>query len=211
MIDKIKTVLFTVVVTAVFALLVSGVNAALQETINNNKVAARQKVILSLFGYASETAKLSTDDLQVFYKKNVDNHEAFTGKSLQGFKLKSSDKDIVVCSFSGQGFWDVIKGFIAIAPRAQVIKGIEFTQHGETPGLGGRISEPQFKARFADKPIPAPDSEGVRLDFVPEGSADKPREIDGITGATGTTSALETIINKSVNQILTTLERGAEN
>lgn len=210
MIDKVKTVVFTVVVTAVFALLVSGVNAALQNTINKNKVAARQKVILSLFGYASETAKLPIDDLQAFYRQNVVDHEAFAKKELEGFKLKNSDKDIIVCSFSGQGFWDVIKGFIALAPEAGVIKGIEFTRHGETPGLGGRISEPQFKARFVDKPVPAPDSNGLRLDFVPEGSANKPREIDGITGATGTTSALENIVNQTINQILTTLERGAE-
>lgn len=205
--EKIRTVLFTVAVTAVFAILVSGVNAALETKIAANKLIARQKVILSLFGL--KPLEIAEEQIPAVFAEKIDQAPAFAGTKIESYRLKSGDSSLLVCSFAGQGFWDAIKGFIALDLSAKVIKGIEFTQHGETPGLGGRISEPEFKARFVDKPFAKVRSDGLLLKFVAEGSASKADEIDGITGATGTTSALEKIVNNSIAQIVDINERGA--
>lgn len=217
MMDKIKTVLFTVLVTAAFTLLVSGVNSALSARIAANKLISKQKVILNLFGFASETANISEEEIPNFYAKMVGSASdtqkmfpKFDPAKAEGYVLKDSSNKIIVCSFTGQGFWDVIKGFMAIDTQKKEIKGIEFTQHGETPGLGGRISEPEFKARFVNKPFGKIRTDGLRLNFVPEGSAKKADEVDGITGATGTTSAMEKIVNKALNEIMKITEGGAE-
>jgi Na+-transporting NADH:ubiquinone oxidoreductase subunit C len=205
--EKLRTVIFTIAVTAVFAILVSGVNAALSEKIAANKLIARQKVILELFGLNPQS--LPEEQIPGVFAEKIADNPKFGGTAIESFLLKDGNGSLQVCSFSGQGFWDAIKGFIAIDLSEKVVKGIEFTQHGETPGLGGRISEPEFKARFVGKPFAAVRSDGLRLKFVAEGTAGRADEIDGITGATGTTGALEKIINGAISQILEINERGA--
>ncbi|MFZ5949753.1 MAG: FMN-binding protein, partial [Candidatus Rifleibacteriota bacterium] len=64
----------------------------------------------------------------------------------------------------------------------------------------------EFKARFIDKPFEPVRSDGLRLKVVSEGTAKKTDEVDGITGATGTSSAIEKIINNSINKILSISE-----
>lgn len=204
--EKLNTILFTVLVTAVFAILVSGVNAALETRINANKLIARQKVILSLFGLL--TSEITEPQIPELFSAKIVLAPAFKDSKIEGYQLKSSESSLLVCSFVGQGFWDAIKGYIALDLSKKTIKGIEFTQQGETPGLGGRIVEPEFKARFVDKPFDKIRGDGLRLKFVSEGSANRADEIDGITGATGTTTALEKIINSSIGKIVELHERG---
>ncbi len=201
MIQKVKIVLFSVVVTAIFTLLVSGVNSALKEKTAINRMVAKQKVIVGLFGIATDTKNLQESLIPQLFADKIEPVQlpASASKKLEVYKLKNSQTGKFVFSFSGQGFWDQIYGFMAIDLEAQKIDGIEFTQHGETPGLGGRISEKEFKARFINKPINDIRSDGLRLKFMAEGTAKKTNEIDGITGATGTTVALEKIVNKSID------------
>lgn len=206
--DKIRTILFTVAVTAVFAVLVSGVNTALADRIAANRTIAKQKVILGLFGLANEMQKTAEEQIPAFFSNKVTVSSDFNEVKIEAYRLKDGNSGLRVCSFVGQGFWDAIKGFIAVDLHSKEIRGIEFTQHGETPGLGGRISEPEFKTRFVGKPFSQIRSDGLRLKFVAEGSAKKADEIDGITGATGTTSALEKIVNQALSGILTVAERG---
>ncbi|GAB4280447.1 MAG: Na(+)-translocating NADH-quinone reductase subunit C [Candidatus Rifleibacteriota bacterium] len=210
MIDKIKTILFTVMVTAVFTFLVSGVNSALSARIAANKLISKQKVILSLFGLASETEKISEGEIPGFFGRKVTADNSLKSLNVESYRLLAGNPDLQVFSFAGQGFWDTIKGYIAVDRKKKLIKGIEFTQHGETPGLGGRISEREFKARFVDKPFGKVRSDGLRLKFVPEGSAVKTDEIDGITGATGTSTALEKIVNNILNEISKSFTGGNE-
>lgn len=211
MIDKFKTVLFTVAVTAIFTLLVSGVNSALADKITANKLISKQKVILELFGLASETAQISESSIPDLFAKTVSTNDIFKNSNIESYRLTNGNSNLIVCSFMGQGFWDIIRGFIAIDTSSKEIKAIEFTQHGETPGLGGRISEKEFKARFINKPFATVRSDGLRLKFVAEGTAKKSDEVDGITGATGTTSAMEKIVNNAINEIMKITEGGAAN
>jgi Na+-transporting NADH:ubiquinone oxidoreductase subunit C len=211
MIDKIKTVLFTVIITAVFALLVSGVNAALERRIATNQLVAKQRVILDLLGLVTSEQKLAPDEIKNMFSENVETATMFKKSAMEGFKLKNGNKNLLICSFSGQGFWDTIKGYIAIDTSATSIQGIEFTQHGETPGLGGRISEKEFKKRFNNKSFDQVRDDDLRLKFVAEGTASRADEIDGITGASGTTAALEKIVNQTLEKILQITKKGAAN
>lgn len=203
--ERIRTVIFTIVVTAVFIFMVSGVNALLGDRIASNRTIARQKVILKLFGlqappndqeiptyFAAETARVS------FEKQ----------PQTECYRLNKGSSSQFVVAFSGQGFWDNISGFIALDLGSKAITGLEFTQHGETPGLGGRISEHEFKARFKGKNFAAVRSDGRRLKLVAEGSATNPEEVDGITGATGTSNAVEKLINNTIDNFLALNEGG---
>ncbi len=57
---------------------------------------------------------------------------------------------------SGEGFWDVISGYLAVSPDRRTILGIAFYRQSETPGLGAEITKPWFEEQFKDKPICRP-------------------------------------------------------
>ncbi|NCB38853.1 MAG: FMN-binding protein [Erysipelotrichia bacterium] len=195
--EKIRTVMFSILATAVFTFMLSGVNALLKERIDRNRTIARQKVILALFGLLNTAATVGEDAVPSLFA--AETLKIDLGDSApECYRLKNSDSELFVVAFKGQGFWDNIFGFIALDMQSRTISGIEFTQHGETPGLGGRISEAEFKARFKNKPFAQIRLDGLRLKVVAEGSAANVDEIDGITGATGTSNAIEKIVNNTV-------------
>ncbi|EKD81414.1 MAG: hypothetical protein ACD_39C01820G0002 [uncultured bacterium] len=209
--DKIKTLLFTIVVTAVFTFLVSGINAALKERIELNRLVARQKVILSLFGLMPAEKIIAESEVPALFAGETELVKFAGQADFTCYRRKNATDELFVFAFSGQGFWDNIVGFLAVDAQNMQVKGIEFTSHGETPGLGGRISEPEFKARFKDKPFANKRQDGLRLKLVAEGAAARPDEIDGITGATGTSSAIEKIVNKALAQFITQKQGGISN
>ena len=206
--EKIKTVIFTVAVTAVFVFMVSGVNALLNDKIVANRTIARQKVILKLFGLYQADNKWPDSVIPQLFASATAKISLPEAPALECYRHSVGADKFFVLAFSGQGFWDNISGFIALDLDQGKISGLEFTQHGETPGLGGRISEPEFKARFKDKPIGSIRSDGLRLKIVAEGSATKPDEVDGITGATGTSNAVEKIINNTITSFIRLNEGG---
>lgn len=206
--EKIRTVIFTVIVTAAFTLMVSGINAALKTRIDNNRLIAEQRVILGLFNLSSSENPVSDENILALFGDKVEKIKSSDPAKPSFYRLKDQSSMINVIPFKGQGFWDNIIGFLAVDSASKTISGLAFTQHGETPGLGGRISEPAFMKRFAGKPFSSIRSDGLRLKLVSEGSASKPDEIDGITGATGTSSAVEKIVNNTLNQYLSLNQGG---
>ena len=44
-------------------------------------------------------------------------------------------------------------GFLVLAPDANLIKGVGFYQHGETPGLGGEIDNPSWQKLWEGKQV----------------------------------------------------------
>lgn len=103
--------------------------------------------------------------------------------------------------FSGKGLWSTIEGYIALEADGQTLRGITFSSHGETPGLGGEIEQRWFTDNFKGKQIYDIDlKEFVALDIL-KGKAlesieaqKRPFSVDGITGATMTSNGVENIL-----------------
>lgn len=208
--EKIKTLLFTVVVTALFTLLVSGINFALKDRIELNRTVARQKIILGLFDVIAAEQVIAEAEIPALFAEQTELVKFSGDNAFECYRRKNTVDDLFVFAFSGQGFWDNIFGFLAVDAKNMQIKGIEFTKHGETPGLGGRISEPEFKSRFNDKSFADKRQDGMYLKLVAEGSATRADEVDGITGATGTSSAVEKIVNTALTKFVS-LKQGGTN
>ena len=209
--EKLWTIAFTLIVTIVFGFLVSGVNAALSERKAMNSQAARQQVILRLMG--ALPAGQPIPDAPTLAKLFAEKARAMPATGTRGLPMEfyrpiDSTSQIFIFPFAGQGFWDMIRGYVAIDATTKTITAIEFTEHAETPGLGGRISEDVFKQRFVGLALNQPDEFGKRVRFVSEGSPKKPGDLDGITGASGTTSGLERFLNESFALFLQIIERG---
>lgn len=86
----------------------------------------------------------------------------------------------------GKGLWSTCYGFLALEKDLKTIRGITFYEHGETPGLGGEIQNPNWTAKWVGKKAfcdGKPCIEVIRGNVDPS-SPDANHQIDGISGAT---------------------------
>lgn len=107
---------------------------------------------------------------------------------------------------SGIGFWSRIDGYLAVTPDFSKVIGIVFTRHQETPGLGGRITEPKWRKQFAGLDITPPGAgrPSVYIGGDKPASDNSPahgRYVDAITGATGTSSAVNRFLNRDIDAV----------
>lgn len=100
--------------------------------------------------------------------------------------LKSSapGNECYVFLFWGNGLWSTMYGYLALQPDLQTVKGITFYEHGETPGLGGEVDNPSWKALWPGKLVFNEAGE-TALHVRKNGQVKLPQhEVDGVSGAT---------------------------
>ena len=88
--------------------------------------------------------------------------------------------------------WSTLYGFLALDARTFEIQGITFYQHGETPGLGGEIDNPKWKALWPGKR--AFDENMNPVIEVVKGQASADNEVDGLSGATMTSRGVTNLL-----------------
>ncbi len=102
----------------------------------------------------------------------------------------------LILPVQGYGLWSVLYGFLALDADADTIRGITFYEHGETPGLGGEVDNPKWKASWPGRD--AYDAEGNPAIQVIKGSAGPPdaapHSIDGLSGATITSNGVTNLV-----------------
>ena len=103
--------------------------------------------------------------------------------------------------FDGTGLWGPITGIIALNPDLETLKAVTIIAQEETPGLGGRISEPEYLGRFVGRK--------PRLRATVPGKGGGPSDVDTISGATLTTKAFVDILNRELDLVLPALKGGA--
>ena len=104
----------------------------------------------------------------------------------------------IILPVRGYGLWGTMKGYLALEPDLQTIIGLEFFEHIETPGLGGEIVNPRWKAIWKGKEIFS--ENGEILISVIKGSVDKSSEnakyqVDGLSGATITSNGVTNLLS----------------
>jgi Na+-transporting NADH:ubiquinone oxidoreductase subunit C len=100
---------------------------------------------------------------------------------------KDGKLDQVILPIVGKGLWSTMYGFLALGDDLNTVRGITFYEHAETPGLGGEIDNPLWKAKWPGKKLY--DSQGnYKLKIVKGAAAqsgpEAEHQIDGISGAT---------------------------
>lgn len=97
----------------------------------------------------------------------------------------------------GKGLWSTMYGFIALDRDLTTIKGFTFYDHGETPGLGGEVDNPAWKALWKDK-LAFDESGDVKIQVikgkVDRNSPEAKYEIDGLSGSTLTTRGVDHLV-----------------
>lgn len=113
----------------------------------------------------------------------------------QIFLLRDSNSNAIrlaILPVFGAGYNGSIEAMLALRGDMNTIAGMTVTRHAETPGLGARIDEATWQAGFAGKQVAGPDG-AIRFD-VARGAAASDYAVDGITGATRTSTAIGRIV-----------------
>lgn len=105
-------------------------------------------------------------------------------------KGESGQVETIVLPIYGKGLWSTLYGYLAMEADARTVKGITFYQHGETPGLGGEVDNPKWKAQWPGKVVINESGEPI-LEVTKPGNAVEDYQVDGLSGATITATGVE--------------------
>jgi Na+-transporting NADH:ubiquinone oxidoreductase subunit C len=198
---QLLSVVYMFLITLFFASLVSAVKLLNDRKIERNQVIKLQQIILRVLNISTDE-KIPEEALSKLFAdrvKEIDVEDRILyigyeqdGQTIQGYALP----------VGGPGFWGPIQGMVGIAPDATKVLGIAFIRHSETPGLGGRITETWFTDQFEDLPLHPMKGDQNIFYLKPEGTAQALNDLDAITGATNTSSAVEAFLNRELDFFL---------
>ncbi|MDR0528845.1 MAG: Na(+)-translocating NADH-quinone reductase subunit C [Zoogloeaceae bacterium] len=117
------------------------------------------------------------------------------------YRLEDADGsgrlEALILPVRGYGLWSTLYGFLAVKPDFATVVGLGFYQHGETPGLGGEVDNPKWRALWAGKTLfddrGRPNIQIVKGGVDPAGAA-AGHQVDALAGAT--------LTSKGVNRML---------
>ena len=103
----------------------------------------------------------------------------------------------VVLPVHGYGLWSTLYGFLSLEGDFNTITGLRFYEHAETPGLGGEVDNPKWRAKWDGKKVF--DEEGnveirVVRGYVDEKTANAEHKVDGLSGATLTSNGVTNLL-----------------
>lgn len=195
--DKLYSVFFAFALTLVFTLILASINALATGTIEVNEKLDFQKSLLYVFGFVQKDDKLSSKEIQELYGEKI--------VELRG------EVDVYCAQVEGEtgyaftvqspGLWGTITGLIAINASGTRMLGIDFVEHSETPGLGGRIDEKAFQQQFRNEKISSGPSGRIAVVSGQDTSSSEDSKVDAITGATRTSEAIQKLIDKAMNEV----------
>lgn len=110
--------------------------------------------------------------------------------------LKDGKTDQLVLPVQGKGLWSTLYGYLALDKDTTTIRGLTFYEHGETPGLGGEVDNPRWKALWPGRKAYdenwTPD---IRVIKGQAGSPESdPHHVDGLSGATLTSRGVSNLL-----------------
>jgi Na+-transporting NADH:ubiquinone oxidoreductase subunit C len=101
----------------------------------------------------------------------------------------------IILPVHGYGLWSTLYGFIALEGDLNTVVGLGFYEHAETPGLGGEVDNPKWKALWPGKKVYAQGSNVPAIGLIkgnaPAGDLHK---IDGLAGATLTSNGVTNLV-----------------
>lgn len=104
----------------------------------------------------------------------------------------------VILPVHGYGLWSTLYGFLSVETDGNTIQGLSFYEHAETPGLGGEVDNPKWKALWHGKKIY--DESGKLQITLVKGNVDTSKpgaeyKVDALAGATLTSRGVTNLMH----------------
>ncbi|PJE79919.1 Na(+)-translocating NADH-quinone reductase subunit C [invertebrate metagenome] len=110
---------------------------------------------------------------------------------------KNGKLDTLILPVHGYGLWSTMYGFIALESDLDTVVGLGFYEQGETPGLGGEVDNPAWKAKWVGKQVYNDKGNvalGVIKGAVKPGASGASYQVDGLAGATLTSNGVTNLV-----------------
>ncbi|MEI6894937.1 MAG: Na(+)-translocating NADH-quinone reductase subunit C [Colwellia sp.] len=101
----------------------------------------------------------------------------------------------IVLPMLGMGLWDLMYGFIGLAPDLNTVRSVIYSDLKETPGLGAEVLNPKWKALWPGKKMF--NEQGEIAITIIKGGAKKGDiyGVDALSGATLTSNGIESTLH----------------
>lgn len=98
--------------------------------------------------------------------------------------------DTIVLPIVGSGLWDLMYGFVGLAPDLNTVRSVVYSDLKETPGLGAEVLNPKWKALWPGKKMY--NEQGEAAIQLVKGGAKKGdiHGVDALSGATLTSNGV---------------------
>ncbi|HOJ33572.1 MAG TPA: Na(+)-translocating NADH-quinone reductase subunit C [Candidatus Hydrogenedentes bacterium] len=110
--------------------------------------------------------------------------------------VENGDIKELILPIEGKGLWSTLRGYLALEKDAQTVRGLIFYEQAETPGLGGEVENPKWRALWKGRKVF--DEQGTPKLAVIKGQAGTPEQdpyrVDGLSGATITSRSVTYMI-----------------
>ncbi|MDD5124585.1 Na(+)-translocating NADH-quinone reductase subunit C [Methylovulum sp.] len=118
----------------------------------------------------------------------------------------------IILPINGYGLWSTLYGFLSLDPDGQTVQSINFYDQAETPGLGGEVVNPNWRALWKGKKVYAEtDQPSMEKGLIAEADMGEPAlslikgvvdnskpgsqyQVDGLAGATLTSTGVTNLI-----------------
>lgn len=187
------TFIFMVVITAVLVFALAAAYEGFKPAISKSKLLQEQRAVLYSLGLDEG---LSDDQVASVYSEKV-KPAALNGLAdVSGIPvlahMEGGAPVAYAVPFDGTALWGPLRGYLGVNASLSETTGLVFTYQNETPGLGGRIDEDWYKEQFRGLPI--------KPDTVLGYGTQEGYQIDAVTGATQTSSAVLRTVNKALQE-----------
>ncbi|QVL44266.1 MAG: Na(+)-translocating NADH-quinone reductase subunit C [Alcanivorax sp.] len=138
-----------------------------------------------------QSERLSGEEDIAGIKSQADVAEVFLARNDDG------ELSRIILPVRGYGLWSTLYGFMALEADGKTIAGLGFYQHGETPGLGGEVDNPKWKALWEGKKLYDEDGDiaiEVVKGSVDSGTPNAENKVDGLAGATLTSKGVSNLV-----------------
>ena len=202
--SNIYTFVYMTVVVIIVAVLLALANQSLKPRQEANILLDKQKQILG----ALKVDYTNADPAEVYYTLVQDTLK-YGEMEVYVANLNGATKYIL--PLSGKGLWGGIGGYLALDEDKNTIYGVNFNHESETPGLGAKIVEPEFRSQFEGKHIRNAEGAVVSVAVLKAGKhAEGQEQVDAISGATITSSGVSTMLEVNLEEYKEFLNEGKE-
>lgn len=190
--DSIGNVLFVAIgVSLVCSVLVASAAVILKPRQLLNEEEFRQRIILDVAGLYEPGANIA----DLYSSIEETSTELASGEAGAVYLVMDDSRiEQVILPVEGAGLWATMYGFLAVEADGNTIRGLQFYDHGETPGLGDQVDKPAWREQWRGKKLFDANGETqieVIKGFAPD---DSEYEIDGLAGATLTARGVSVFV-----------------
>ena len=194
--NNIYTFVYMTIVVVIVAVVLAFANQVLKPLQEANVQLDKQKQILGAL-----KVDFAGQDPAAVYDGIIKTNDTISFKGQQVYVAHLNDSTIkYVLPLSGKGLWGGIGGYLALDADKNTIYGVNFNHESETPGLGAKIVETEFREKFEKKQI-FKDSVLVSVSVLKKGKtceAGEKYQVDAISGATITSAGVSTMLKDNL-------------